>query len=170
MTVTRICSDHITGYFRFLMHHRRTYIEFNKQLLIGELAGFVAGIGVAEAAASAKLDEIWISGYSSAADYLGSILGFLGVYYADNKRLYESDARTVRIKKILKSALRLWPSVVAADAAFILARPYFHYAALFAGVEAGIAAVIAHFLAFGVFNAVAILSRSIIDYTRSSAA
>jgi hypothetical protein len=39
---------------------------------------------------------------------------------------------------------------------------------LVSGLEAGVAATIAHFAAFGVFNGVAILSRSIIDYLRSS--
>jgi len=35
------------------------------------------------------------------------------------------------------------------------------------GLEAGMAATIAHFVAFGLFNIIAILSRSIVDYVRS---
>jgi len=33
-------------------------------------------------------------------------------------------------------------------------------------LETGIAAMIAHFLAFGIFNIVAVISKRIIDYTR----
>jgi hypothetical protein len=155
-------------YFKFLLAHRSTYVRFNRQLLIGELAGFGAGVAVAEAVASLNGDEFAISAYSSGADYLGSILGFLAVFYADNRSSYHNDSRSARTKKILKDALKLWPSVLAADIAFILVRPYFHYISLTLGLEAGVAATIAHFLAFGVFNGVAILSRSLIDYARSA--
>jgi hypothetical protein len=60
----------------------------------------------------------------------------------------------------------LWPSVVAADVAFIIVRPSLHYLSLSFGLEAGVAATLAHFLAFGVFNLVAIFSRSLVDYAR----
>ncbi|HEY8140746.1 MAG TPA: hypothetical protein VIE86_06655 [Nitrososphaera sp.] len=158
----------IRQYFKFLLAHRSTYVRFNRQLLIGELAGFGAGVVVAEVAASLTADEFSISAYSSGADYMGSILGFLAVFYHDNRSSYRNDSRSARTKKILKDALKLWPSVLAADIAFILVRPYFHYISLTLGVEAGVAATVAHFLAFGVFNGVAILSRSLIDYARST--
>jgi hypothetical protein len=155
-------------YFKFLLAHRSTYVRFNRQLLIGELAGFGAGVAVAEAVASLNGDEFAISAYSSVADYMSSILGFLAVFYVDNRSSYHNDSRSARTKKILKDALKLWPSVLAADIAFILVRPYFHYISLTLGLEAGVSATIAHFLAFGVFNGVAILSRSLIDYARSA--
>jgi hypothetical protein len=161
-------SGSIRQYFKFLLAHRSTYVRFNRQLLIGELAGFGAGVAVAEVAASLTGDEFSISAYSSGADYMGSILGFLAVFYRDSRSSYRNDSRSMRIKKILKDALKLWPSVLAADIAFILVRPYFHYVSLTLGVEAGVGATIAHFLAFGVFNGVAILSRSLIDYARST--
>ncbi len=161
-------NSSIKQYFKFLLAHRSTYVRFNRQLLIGELAGFGAGVAVAEVAASLSADEFAISAYSSGADYMGSILGFLAVFYHDNRSLYCNDSRRERTKKILKDALKLWPSVLAADIAFILVRPYFHYVSLTLGIEAGVAATIAHFLAFGVFNVVAILSRSLIDYARST--
>lgn len=161
-------SSSFRQYFKFLLAHRSTYVRFNRQLLLGELAGFGAGVAVAEATASLTADEFVISAYSSGADYMGSILGFLAVFYRDNRSLYHGDSRGTRTKKILKDALKLWPSVLAADIAFILVRPYFHYISLTLGIEAGVAATIAHFLAFGVFNGVAILSRSMIDYARSA--
>lgn len=156
----------IRNYFRFLRKNRSTYLQFNKQLLIGELAGFGAGVAVAEGAASAGMDIYAISAYSSVADYGGSIAGFLAVYYNDHKSSFPDDSRTTRLKKVLRSVLKLWPSVLAADIAFILVRPSFHFLSLSLGLEAGVAATIAHFLAFGVFNLVAIFSRSMIDYAR----
>ncbi|HEX2013978.1 MAG TPA: hypothetical protein VLA68_02000 [Nitrososphaera sp.] len=168
MTFKNHQKTSISHYFKFLHDRRSTYIRFNKQLLIGELAGFGAGIAVAEASAWLMMDDVAISLYSSAADYSGSILGFLAIYYNDNKWRYKDEKRGTRVKNVLKAALSLWPSVVAADVAFILARPYFHYATLSLGLEAGVGATIAHFLAFAVFNGVAILSRSIIDYARST--
>jgi hypothetical protein len=137
-------------------------------LLIGELGGFGSGIVAAEATESLNMDELTIAAFSTGADYVGSILGFLTVFYNDNRSKYPDDCRTARIKKIMKEALKLWPSVLAADIAFVLVRPYLHYVSLTLGIEAGIAASIAHFLAFGVFNGVAILSRSLIDYARST--
>ena len=154
------------NYLRFLRDNRSTYLQFNKQLLIGELAGFGAGLLAAEGAASAGLNNYSISAYSSGADYGGSIAGFLAMYYNDHKASFPDDNGTRRLKKILKSALKLWPSVLAADIAFILVRPSFHYVSLSTGLEAGVAATIAHFLAFGVFNLVAIFSRSVVDYAR----
>jgi hypothetical protein len=130
-------------YFRFVLSNRPVYFNFNRQLVIGELAGFAAGVGVAEAAATATRDELAISVSSGVADYAGSILGFLAIFYRDSR-------------------------AQSADVAYILVRPYIHYVLLVSGLEAGVAATIAHFAAFGVFNGVAILSRSIIDYLRSS--
>ena len=156
----------LRNYFRFLRDRRSAYVQFNKQLVIGELLGFGAGLAAAEGAAFSGMDHVAISGYSSAADYGGSIMGFLGVYYYDQKYLYPEDRGIRRAKKILKDALRLWPSVLAADIAFILVRPSLHYVSLSLGLEAGIAATLAHFLAFGVFNLVAIFSRSLVDYAK----
>lgn len=155
-------------YFRFLQSNRPVYFNFNRQLVIGELAGFAAGVGVAEAAAAVSWDEIAISVWSGVADYAGSILGFLAIFYRDSKVQYRELARKDQFKYIMKDAFSLWPSVAAADVAYILARPYIHYILLVSGLEAGIAATIAHFAAFGVFNGVAILSRSIIDYLKST--
>jgi hypothetical protein len=154
-------------YFKFVQSNRPTYFNFNKQLVIGELAGFGAGVGVAEAAAALKSDELVISVSSGVADYAGSILGFLAVFYRDSKAQYSELGRKERFRRIMKDALSLWPSVAAADVAYIFARPYIHYILLVSGLEAGVAATIAHFAAFGIFNGVAILSRSIIDYLRS---
>ncbi len=156
----------IKKYFRFVQANRPAYFNFNKQLALGELAGFLAGVGVAEAIAFTK-DEIAISISSGAADYIGSTLGFLAIYYHDSKLQYRDLPRKERFKKVMKSALSLWPSVAAADIAVIFARPYAHYLLLLSGLEAGIAATIAHFIAVGVFNGAALLSRSIIDYTQT---
>ncbi|MGH9992198.1 MAG: hypothetical protein ACREBU_19800 [Nitrososphaera sp.] len=158
----------IRQYFQFLLGRRATYVRFNKQLLIGELGGFGAGVAAAEAAASIALDDFAISAYSSVADYSGSVLGFLAIFYLDNRSALRGIGRIARIKKTLKEAFRLWPPVLAADIAFVLVRPYFHYVMLVLGIEPGVAAIIAHFLAFGVFNCVAIFSRSVIDYARST--
>lgn len=154
-------------YFRFVQSNRPVYFNFNKQLLIGELAGFAAGVGVAEAAAAITKDELVISSSSGVADYVGSILGFLAIFYRDSRAQYSELGRKERFRKIMKNAFSLWPSVAAADIAYIFTRPYIHYILLVSGLEAGVAATIAHFAAFGIFNGVAILSRSIIDYLRS---
>ncbi|HXV47019.1 MAG TPA: hypothetical protein VD736_10140 [Nitrososphaera sp.] len=159
-------ADSLKKYFEFLRGNKLVYLGFNKQLLIGELGGFGAGVGVAEAVAATTKDEITISVSSGAADYIGSILGFLAVYYRDNKAKYSDLDRKGRFKQIMKNAFSLWPSVVAADIAIIFSRPYVHYLLLLSGFEAGISATIAHFVAVGIFNGVAILSRSIIDYTQ----
>jgi hypothetical protein len=154
-------------YLRFVRNNRPVYFGFNKQLVLGELAGFAAGVGMAEVAAAITKDELTISLLSGAADYAGSILGFLAVFYRDSKAQYSELARKERFRRIMKDAFSLWPSVATADVAYIFARPYIHYILLVSGLEAGVAATIAHFAAFGIFNGVAILSRSIIDYLRS---
>ena len=159
-------TSSVKSYFRFLRDRRAVYLQFNKQLVIGELAGFGAGLAVAESAAISNLDNVAISAYSSAADYGGSIAGFLAVYCYDQRGSFPDHKGSSRITKILKSAFKLWPSVVAADIAFILVRPSLHYVSLSFGLEAGISAAVAHFLAFGVFNLVAIFSRSLVDYAR----
>ena len=158
----------IKKYIRFVKANRPTYFHFNKQLLIGEIAGFAAGVGVAEAVAVLAADELVISLSSGVADYAGSILGFFAVFYYDKKPDYRELSRNKRFKRIAKDAFTLWPAIAAADIAYIFLRPYIHYLLLVSGFEAGIAATIAHFAAFGVFNGVAILSRSIIDYMKSS--
>lgn len=156
----------IYRYLKFLSKNKKNYFHFNKQLLIGELAGFFFGIIVAVNVSSITSDDFLISVSSSSADYIGSIFGFLAIFYNDNKLLYKDLNTNKRLKTILKSALGLWPSIALADVAFIISRPYFHYFLLTNGLEAGIAATIAHFLAFGIFNVVAILSRSILDFVK----
>jgi hypothetical protein len=157
----------IYKYFRFLSKNKKVYFHFNKQLLTGELAGFFIGVLVAVIVSSfISADEFLVSSFSSVADYAASILGFLVIFYFDNKSLYIELNTNKRVKKILRLALGLWPSIALADIAFIIARPYFHYLLLTNGIDAGIAATIAHFLAFGIFNIVAILSRSIFDFVK----
>jgi hypothetical protein len=155
-------------YIKFVSSNRQVYFKFNKQLVTGELAGFGAGVGVAEAVAAAfTRDEFAISLSSGIADYAGSILGFLAIFYRDSRLQYRDLGRKGYFKRIMKDAFSLWPSVAAADVSYIFARPYIHYVLLLSGLEAGIAATVAHFAAFGVFNGVALLSRSIIDYLKS---
>jgi hypothetical protein len=160
--------DMIKKYFKFINRNRPVYFHFNKQLMIGELAGFGVGFGMAEAAAAVTRDEFVISLSSGIADYAGSIIGFLAIFYRDNKLQYRELDRKMRVRRIIKDVLLLWPSVAAADISYIFARPYIHYILLMSGLEAGIAASIAHFAAFGVFNGVALLSRSMFDYRRSN--
>lgn len=159
-----MAASSVRGYIRFFISRRSAYVQFNKQLVLGELAGFGAGIAVAEAAAFACYGNLEISTYSSIADYGGSTAGFLAVYYSDQKSIYVHEKNYRRIKLLLAKAMRLWPSVLTADVAYIVARPYIHYVSMSSGLEAGIAATIAHFLAFGVFNVIALVSRSVIDY------
>jgi hypothetical protein len=132
--------------------------------LLAELAGFGAGVIAAEAVASVTEDEFAISISSSISDYAGSVLGFLALYYHDTKHLYKNDTFGTRLRKIMRGALGLWLSIISADIAFLIVRPYFHYAMLLTGVEPGLAGAFAHFMAFAVFNSVAIFSRSIFDY------
>lgn len=124
------------------------------------------GLLVAEIVNLFNSDKFLISVLSSATDYIGSVIGFLAIYYRDNKSFYEGLPTNERLKKTLKSAFGLWPSIALADVAYIVVRPYFHYLLLTSGIEAGIAATIAHFLAFGAFNAIAIFSRGILDFVK----
>ena len=159
----------IEKYVRFVHANRRVYFVFNKQLLLGGLAGLFSGIAVAEGVALFTRDEITISVSSGVVDYVCSILGFFAVYYFDNKSQYRSTVRTTeRIWRTTKQALSLWPTVVAADVAYIIMRPYVHSIFLSLDMEAGVSAAIAHFVGVGIFNGVAVLSRSIIDFIRAS--
>jgi hypothetical protein len=162
-----MAANSIKKYIKFVSSKKPTYFHFNKQLVIGELAGFGAGIGVAEAAALLTRDELAISVSSGIADYVGSIIGFLAIFYHDNKSRFPELTSKARLVRVVKEVFLLWPSIVAADVAYIFTRPYIHYVLLLSGLEAGIAASIAHFAAFGVFNGVAIFSRSLIDYMKS---
>jgi len=158
----------IMKYLDFLHGNRSAYVTFNKQLFIAELAGFFGGIAVAEILNLIVADEISISIWSGVADYVGSILGFLAICYFDaDIAAYSNKSQTERFRMTMRYAISLWPSVLAADVVFIIIRPYIHYIFLLSGFEAGVAAVISHFLAFGAFNAVAILSKSILDYIKS---
>jgi len=154
----------IKKYLRFIHANRRIYLIFNKQLLVGGLAGLLSGIAVAEVVALFTKDEIAISVPSGITDYVASILGFLTVYYYDNKSQYLHLPKNERIWRVTKSALYLWPAVVAADIAYIVTRPYVHSILLLLGIEAGVAAAIAHFIGVGIFNGTALLSRSVIEY------
>lgn len=158
----------LVRYLRFIYANRRSYFTFNKQLLLSGFAGFFAGIGVAEAVARFTSDEVVISVSSGVVDYAASIVGFLALYYYDNRPKYPELAGKERVKRIMKDALSLWPSVAAADVAFIVTRPYVHSVLLLAGFEAGIGAAISHFAGVAIFNGVALLSKSIIDYLRHS--
>lgn len=159
----------IKKYMRFIHANRRIYFVFNRQLLVGGLAGLLSGIAVAEAVALFTKDEIAISVSSGTVDYAFSILGFLAVYYHDNKSQYLCIARkSERAWRVTKSALSLWPTVLAGDIAYVIARPYVHSIFLLLGIEAGVAAGMAHFVGVGIFNGVALLSRSIIEYVRAT--
>jgi hypothetical protein len=81
--------------------------------------------------------------------------------------MYAGYEKGVRLRKIIRNAIGLWPSVVVADVAYIFVRPYFHYILLLNDIEVGIAATVAHFLAFAVYNCIATFSKSMIDYARS---
>ncbi len=156
----------IKRYTRFIHANKRIYLLFNKQLLVGGLAGLLSGIAVAEAVALFTDDEIASSVPSGVVDYTASILGFLAVYYYDSKPQYLHLGRNDRIKRIMRTALSLWPTVVAADVAYLITRPYVHSVLLVFGLEAGVSAAIAHFIGVGIFNGTAVLSKSIIDYVR----
>ena len=154
----------IKKYFVFIVANKRIYLVFNKQLIVGGLAGLLTGVAVAEAISFFTEDEILISVPSGIADYSASILGFLVVYYYDNKRHYLHLARNSRIRRILATAVSLWPTVVAADIAYLITRPYIHSVLLLLGLEAGLAAAVAHFIGVGIFNGTALLSKTVIDY------
>jgi hypothetical protein len=155
-------------YFNFIQRNKLAYLKFNKQLVIGELAGFAFGVGIAEVAAAFTHDDFAISLSSGLADYTGSILGFLAIFYYNNSLKYRGLRGKDRSKRILKDAFSLWPSVATADVAYVFARPYIHYVLLVSGLDAVVAATIAHFAAFGVFNGIALLSKSIIDYSKNA--
>lgn len=159
----------IERYLRFVIANKGVYFAFNKQLVLGGLAGLLSGIVVAEAVALLTRDELIISVSSGTVDYVFSILGFLAVYYLDNKSQYSSNLReSERFWRVTRQALSLWPTVVAADIAYLITRPYVHSIFLSLDMEAGISAAIAHFVGVGIFNGVAVLSRSIIDFIRAS--
>jgi hypothetical protein len=181
-------------YLRFLAANRKEYLNFSKQLFVAEIAGFIAGIAVAELFASHSSmtttminynnnnnsDNFIISASSSAADYLVSLTAFFIIFYRDNSSLYYKGHKKnngsrhhhhrhytfYRLRKVFGMALRLWPSIAVADIAFIITRPYFQYAFLQTGFEPGISAMLAHFVAFSIFNIVAMFSRSIIEFEK----
>jgi hypothetical protein len=158
----------VRRYIIFLTKNRTTYLVFGKQLAISEIAGLVMGVIVAEISAYFLLDKkVDVSLYSGIADYAASIVCFFVIYYHDNKRYYIEYDKSERIEKVLKNTLRIWPSVAIADVAYIICRPYIHYLLMIFGLESGMAATIAHFVSFGIFNIIAIFSKSIIDYIRS---
>ena len=155
-------------YLQFLACKARDYKRFNKQLIIGELAGFLAGLLVAEVASATITDinegEWVVSILSSIADYATSIGGFFAVFYYDNKSSVEGLSTWKRLKRIWRMALSLWPPVVAADIVFLLIRPYIQFQLLSSNIDISVTTVVAHFVAFGAFNLVAILSKSIFDF------
>jgi hypothetical protein len=155
----------ILNYIAFVKKNKVNYFIFNKQLVFSEIAGLISGLIVAEMFYS--LSKASNSFYSGITDYIFSIVFFLIIYYYDNKKNYQHYKYYNRIKKILKSAISFWPSIIIADIAYLIARPYIHYMliSLF-GLETGLAATIAHFFAFGLFNIIAILSKSIIDFVK----
>lgn len=158
----------IRQYISYLAGNAKKYRTFNKQLVVGELAGIAAGLLVAELAIAVALDEAGVSIASSAADYLAALAGFLAIFYFDTRGQFMQLGRGKRVQKVCVMALRLWPSVAAADIVFIFVRPYVQYLLLGAGIEAGVTSIIAHFVAFAAFNVTAIFSRSIMDFWQST--
>jgi hypothetical protein len=156
--------ESIKNYLAFVRKNKSDYLLFNKQLVFSEIAGLVFGLIAAEA--SKSFSKIENSLYSGIIDYCASIGFFFIIYYYDNKKYYLDCSRSTRIIKIVKSAFSIWPSIIIADVAYVIARPYFHYLLVIYGLETGLAATIAHFLAFGIFNLVAVVSKSMIDYAR----
>jgi hypothetical protein len=154
----------IHQYLHFVARNAKDYRKFNKQLVIGELAGFIAGLLVAEFAAVVNFDGWLISILSSLADYSASMSGFFVIFYYDNKSSYIELNSLVRIKRISGMALALWPSVLAADIVSLLVMSYIQHLLLGNNLDVGITSALAHFLAFGVFNLTAILSKSIFDF------
>src|SRR5215510_3191841 len=107
-------ASNLRKYFRFVSNRRPIYFNFNKQLMVGELAGFAGGLVAAEAAATLGGNEFGISLSSGIVDYVGSILGFLAIFYRDNSSHYRELARSDRFRKIMQNAFSLWPSVILA--------------------------------------------------------
>ncbi len=158
----------IRRYIVFLAKNKAAYLVFGKQLAISEIAGLLVGIIVAEISSYFLFNKkVDVSLYSGIADYAASIVCFIVIYYQDNKRYYREDDNSKRIRKIIKSVFRIWPSVIIADVAYIICRPYIHYLLMISGLETGVAATIAHFVAFGIFNVIAIFSKSVVDYVKS---
>jgi hypothetical protein len=156
--------QNIKNYFAFVRKNKSDYLLFNKQLVFSEIAGLVLGLIAAEA--SRSFTKIENSLYSGFIDYCASIGFFFIIYYYDNKKYYLDFSRSTRLIKIIKSAFSIWPSIIIADVAYVIARPYFHYVLMTHGLETGLAATVAHFLAFGVFNLIAVVSKSMIDFAR----
>lgn len=164
MIITRA----IQRYLHFLAANAKEYKKFNKQLLIGELAGFLAGLLVAEVVDVLGGDEWLVSILSSIADYGAAITGFFVIYYYDQKPSYLHLDKMARVSKISRMGLRLWPSVLIADIVFLLVRPYTQLILLDVGFEVSVTSTVSHFVAFGAFNLAAIISKSLIDYRRSA--
>lgn len=158
----------IRQYISYLADNARKYRTFNKQLVVGEMAGIAAGLLVAELATAAALGEAGVSIASAAADYFAALAGFLAIFYFDSRGQFMQLGRGKRMQKVCAMALRLWPSVAAADIVFLFVRPYVQYLLLGANVEAGVTSIIAHFVAFAAFNLTAIFSRSIMDFWQST--
>ena len=118
-----MARDTIRKYFKFVNRNRPVYFHFNKQLMISELAGFGAGVGLAEAAAAVTRDEFTISVSSGIADYTGSLLGFLGIFYSDNKMQYRELGRKAPPKRfpvrVMTTAQPPEPSFLAIQRSFV---------------------------------------------------
>lgn len=153
-------------YFSFLASNAKKYQSFNRELFVGELGGIAAGILMAELAIALSFNGAGVSIISSVSDYIAAFAGFVTIFYIDNRGQFTNLRRNERIKKVLGMVLRLWPSVAAADIAFLFVRPYIQYILLAAHIEVGISSVLAHFVAFAAFNLIAIFSRSIIEFSQ----
>ena len=154
----------IHKYLSFVACNARDYKKFNKQLIIGELAGFFAGLFVAESVATINFNGWLISILSSLADYSAAVIGFFIIFYYDNKSSFIELSSLGRIMTIFRIAFGLWPSAVAADIVFLFTRPYFQHLLIYDNFDIGIASMLAHFIAFGAFNLTAVVSRSIFDF------
>src|SRR5918911_1598935 len=91
--------DAIHKYLHFVACNAKDYKKFNKQLVIGEVAGFFAGLLVAELAATVNFDRWLISILSTLADYSAAITGFFTIFYYDNKSSFIELATLIRIKR-----------------------------------------------------------------------
>jgi hypothetical protein len=156
----------VIRYISFLASNAKRYQSFNRELFVGELGGIAAGILMAELAIAFAFNETGVSIISSVSDYVAAFAGFVVIFYIDNRGKFSDLKRKQRVKKVLVMVLRLWPSVAAADIAFLFIRPYIQYILLAANIEVGVTSVLAHFIAFAVFNIIAIFSRSIIEFSQ----
>lgn len=161
----------IQKYLQFVARNAKDYKKLNKQLVISEIAGFFAGFLVTEMAlASPALlynssnGEWLVSILSTVADYAAAIVGFLVIFYYDNKPSLTEFSTFARVRKVSRMALDLWPSVVSADIVFLLVRPYMQFLLLSNNIDVGVTSAVAHFVAFGAFNLVAVLSKSVFDF------